>query len=159
LLPIRLSDPAVRRGLDVQGDPLRPQPVRQALGGPDEVLSIGAGPETHQDPLGSGPGLAHGVVLAVALHLDVHAVGRATQRQLPQGDQIAWAEEVPEGLLGELGEVDLPLFHALDELVRREIHEFHFVGLLEDRVGNALCHGDAGDLRHHAVEALDVLDV
>ena len=33
------------------------------------------------------------------------------------------------------------------------------VGVVEDAIGDALSHDDAGDARHHVVQALDVLHV
>ena len=64
-----------------------------------------------------------------------------------------------ERALGLLRHVDLALLQALDQVVGREVDKLDGVGAVEDRVRHGLAHADAGDLRHHVVQALDVLDV
>ena len=95
----------------------------------------------------------------VAAHLGVHALGRVAQGQLPQGQQVALAEEVVPGVAGLIGKVDLPLLQADEQLVRREVHQLDFVGPLQHRVGHVLPHDHAGDLGHHVLQAVQVLDV
>ena len=68
------------------------------------------------------------------------------------------AEIVVERPAGGLGHVDLALVQPLAQLVRREVDQLD-LGLVEHAVGHRLAHADMGDLRHHVVEALDVLDV
>ena len=64
-----------------------------------------------------------------------------------------------ERALGLLRHVDLALLQALNQVVGREVDKLDGVGTVEDRVRYGLAHADAGDLRHHVVQALDVLDV
>ena len=61
--------------------------------------------------------------------------------------------------LGLLGDVDLALLQALDQVVGRQVDQLDGVGPIEDRVRHRLAHAHVGDLRHHVVQALDVLDV
>ena len=60
---------------------------------------------------------------------------------------------------GIVREVDLPGPHPRHEFVRREIHDFDIIRRVEHRIRNGLAHTDPGDLRHHVVQALDVLDI
>ena len=53
----------------------------------------------------------------------------------------------------------MPSLQPLDQIVGREIDHLDVVGAVEDAVGHRLAHADAGDLRDHVVQALDVLDV
>ena len=47
-------------------------------------------------------------------------------------------------MLGLLGDVDLALVEALEELVDREVDEANVVRSFEDGVGHGLAHDDAG---------------
>jgi hypothetical protein len=115
--------------------------------------------DTHQETLGGRPGLGDGVLAPVAAHLRVDALGRAAQRQLAQGDQVAFAEEVVRRALGLLRDIDLALFKALEQVVGRQVDQLDLVGLLDDPVRHGFAHQHAGDLGHHIVQALDMLDV
>ncbi len=97
--------------------------------------------------------------LPVALHLRVDPLGGPAQRQLAQGDQVALAEEAVDRPRRLLGHVDLALAQALEQLLGRQVDQLDLVGVLEERVGHGLAHGDAGDLLDDVVEALEVLDV
>ena len=61
--------------------------------------------------------------------------------------------------LGLLGNVDLSLLEALDQIVRGEIDQLDGVGAVEHGVRHGLAHAHMRDLRDDVVEALDVLDV
>jgi len=66
---------------------------------------------------------------------------------------------VADGALGLRRDVDLALAQALDEVLGRQVDELDLVGALEDLVRQGLAHPDARDLRHHVVEAFEMLDV
>jgi hypothetical protein len=53
------------------------------------------------------------MVVAIALHLRVDPVGGAAQRQLAQGDQVTFAEEVLYRPLGLLRQIDFAFLEAL----------------------------------------------
>ena len=89
----------------------------------------------------------------------VDALGGAPQRELAQRRQVAGREEMLERALGLLGDVDLALLQALDQVVGREIDQLDGVGAVEYRIRHGLAHAHVRDLRDHVVEALDVLDV
>src|SRR5438128_1817966 len=79
--------------------------------------------------------------------------------QLAKRDQVALAEELADRPLRVVGDVDLPLPQTLDQVVGRQIDQLDLVGLFQDRVRDRLVDLDAGDLRYHVVQALQVLDV
>jgi len=60
---------------------------------------------------------------------------------------------------GLLGDVDLALLEALDELLRGEVHQLDLIGPAQELVGDILPHQDPGDLGHHIPEALQVLHI
>ncbi len=57
------------------------------------------------------------------------------------------------------GHVDLALLQALEQFLRRQVHQFDLGGLVDHAVRDRFADDDARDLRHHVVEALQVLDV
>ena len=83
----------------------------------------------------------------------------APQGELAQCRQVGGREEVLERPLGLLRNVDLPLLEPLDQVVGRQIDQLDGVGAIEHRVRDRLAHAHMRDLRHHVVEAFDVLDV
>ncbi len=99
------------------------------------------------------------MVAHVVLHLRVHPLRRLAEGELAERDQVALAEEVVNGLLRLRRDIDLALLEPLEEVVGGQIHQLDLVGALEDGVGHGLSHHHAGDLGHHVVEALHVLDV
>ena len=82
-----------------------------------------------------------------------------TQRKLAQGEQIGPAKELLGRRGGVLGYVDLSGAQTSEELVGRQIDELDFVGFVEHTVGQRLTLPHAGDLRHHIVQALEMLHV
>ena len=98
-------------------------------------------------------------VVAILARLCVDAIGGATQREFAQCDQIAFAEEVRDRVCGLLGHVHLARLQALDQIVRRQVDELHFVRLVEHAVGHRFRDPDVRDLPNDVVEALEVLHV
>jgi hypothetical protein len=52
-----------------------------------------------------------------------------------------------------LRQIDLAFLEALQQLVRRQVDQHHFVGRVEDVVGYGLPDADAGDAADDIVEA------
>ena len=98
-------------------------------------------------------------VVAILARLCVDAIGRAAQREFAQRDQIAFAEEIRDRVRGLLGHVHLARLEALDQIVRRQVDEFHFVRFVEHAVGHRFRDPDVRDLPNDVVEALEVLHV
>ena len=80
-----------------------------------------------------------------------------------QADEVELIDLPPDDLLQRFreGKVYLPgqAQEALDQDVRRYVHQLDLVGTLDDRVRNRLPDLHARDRRHDVVEALDVLNV
>ena len=86
-------------------------------------------------------------------------VGHAPQRELAQGHQVRLAEESLDGGRDFVGNVDLAGREPCNQVVGRQVDQFHLVRLLEDPVGHGLALAHAGDLRDDVVQALEMLDV
>ena len=91
--------------------------------------------------------------------LRVHALGGLAQRQLAQRDEVAFPEEVADGLGRLLGDVDLAFPQPLNQVVRRQIDQFDRVRAVEYRIRHGLAHPHMRDLGDHVVEAFEMLDV
>ncbi len=61
--------------------------------------------------------------------------------------------------MGGLGHVDFSFLKPLQEVVRREVDQFHLVGLFQDIVGKGFPHDDPRNLGHDVVQAFEVLDI
>ena len=151
---------------------LRASPRLDAKCGPGRVQAIGKTlriaherrrarilADAHEQPLARGPRPGNGAGLHLLEQLLVHALRRAPQGELAQGREIGRREVVLERPLGLLGDVDLALLQALDQVVGRQVDELDGIGAVEDGVGHRLAHAHAGDLRHDIVQAFDVLDI
>ena len=146
-------------GLDADRGPGRMQPVRQPPRGAHQARRARVLADADQDALAGGPGPCDRIGLHVGEQLLVDPLGGAPQRQFAQRGQIARREIMLQRALGLFGNVDLAFLQPLDQVVRREIDEFDAVGAVEHRIRHGFAHPHMGDLRHHIVEAFDVLDV
>jgi hypothetical protein len=95
---------------------------------------------------------------AGARQLLVNLVGRPQQRQLAQRGQVADAEIVAQRGVDPLRGVDGAVRHPAAQRLGRHVDEFHLVGAAYHLIGHGLPLGHAGDLPHHVVERLQVLD-
>ncbi|MNB91488.1 hypothetical protein D3C75_385690 [compost metagenome] len=57
------------------------------------------------------------------------------------------------------GDVDLAFVQALAQIVRRQIHQHHFVGGVEKGIGDGFPHLNPGYAADHVIQAFQVLDV
>ena len=158
-VPIGLRQAGARRRLHVRDDPFGPEPGGQTATGAHELSGRRTRADADEDTLGHRPRLGDGVVAHVGLHLRVHALRGAPKGELSQRDQIALAEKAPHGFSRLLGEIDLALLQAMDQLVRRQVDQLDLVGPVEHQVRDGLAHDHARDLGHEVVEALEVLHV
>lgn len=99
------------------------------------------------------------LLIAPGAHLIVYPVGRAAQRQFTQREQVAFAEEIFDGALGAVADVHFALFQPLTQIVRRQIHQHHFIGAVEKGIGYGFAHLNAGDAAYHVIQALQMLHV
>ena len=141
------------------GGPGRLQPLRHAARGANEPQCGWIGTDAHRQAVARGPGVTDALAPHVPAHLGIDPVRGLPQGQLAQGNEIALAEEPFERPARLVGQVHPALPQALQQDVGGDIDQLDFVGPLEHGIGQRLAHGDAGDLRHHIIEALDVLHV
>ncbi len=92
-------------------------------------------------------------------HLLIDPIGGAPQRQLTQGDQVAFAEEVFDCPFGIFTDIDFAFFQSLAQIVRRQIHQHHFISAVEERIGHGFAHPDTGYAAHHIIQAFQMLHV
>ena len=61
--------------------------------------------------------------------------------------------------LGLLGNVDLSILQALDQIFRREIDKFDIVGPVKEQIGNRLTNSNPHNMGNYVVQAFDVLNI
>ena len=115
--------------------------------------------DANQNALARRPRSGDGIGLHVDEQLFVDPLGGAPQRQLAQRRQIARREIMLQRALGLLGDIDLALLQALDQVVGREVDQFDGIGAFEHGIRHGLAHPHMRDLGDHVVEAFDVLDI
>ncbi len=145
--------------LDIERRPRRVQPVGQALGIAHEPCRSRILADADHDALACRPRPLDRPCLHLRAQLLVHALGGAPQSELAQRGQIGRREEMLQRPLGLFRDIDLSFLQALDQVVRRDVDQFHGIGAIEDGVRHRLADAHAGDLRDDVVQALEVLDV
>jgi hypothetical protein len=108
------------------------------------------------------PGRPRGVdafLLHVVFEVLLAHLGDLAQGHLAQRDQVALTEELAECPLGAVGRINVAVLHALPQRVRRHVDQLDLVGRVEDAIGDALAHLDAGDVLDEIGQAFHVLDV
>ena len=108
---------------------------------------------------GRRPGADDGMVAPVDFHLLIDPLGRAAESQFAEGDQIAFREEVLNGMLNLLRNVDLAVFQPLEQIVRRKVDQLDIVRPLDHGIRHRLPYTDASNLRHDIIQAFQVLDI
>ncbi len=147
------------RRLDIHGMPLDAELFGEPGGAAHQFLGAGTGADAGHQRFARGPDRTDGLVVAVDQHLVVDAVRRPAQRQFAQRDEIAFAEEILDRALRLRRHVNLALAQPQQQLVGRQVHDGHFIGMVEDAVRNGFPDLDAGDAGDHVVQAFQVLDV
>ena len=102
-----------------------------------------------------GYALLHTVTADIVFHM----FGRAAQGNFAQRNQIPFTEEVLCCALGLLRQVDLASFESCYQLIGRHVHQDHFVGTFEHRVGNGLVYPDAGDRPYRVIQTFEMLHI
>ena len=123
-------------GLDVECCPGCMQAIGKTLGvthkgGRARILA-----NANKDPIPRGPWPGYRASAHVLEQLLVDAIRRPPQGQLAQGRQIGRREIVLEGALGLLGDVDLALLEALDQVVGRQVNELDGICAVENGIGH-----------------------
>ncbi len=66
-----------------------------------------------------------------ALNLAVDFLGRVTQRQLAQRGKLAFFEKILPRALRLIRQIYFALCQPLDQVDRRQVHQFDFIGFFE----------------------------
>ena len=90
---------------------------------------------------------------------DGQALGHQPERDLPQGREVAGAEEIAEGRVDPIARIDVPVAHALAQRLRRDVDKLDLVCAVEGAVGHRLADDDSRDALDHVLDALHVLNV
>ena len=144
---------------DIERRPRSMQPVGEPLGVAHEPGRARILADAHQDALAGRPRTLDGARLHFREQLLVNPLGGAAQSEFAQRGQVGRGEEMLERALGLLGNVDFALFQPLDQIVGRQVDQFDGIGAIEHGIRHRLAHAHVRDLRHHVIEALDVLDI
>ena len=135
------------------------RPGRDPRGAPDQRVALRAAGERDDDPLPGLPGAPDAVRGPVGLQALVHLVREPQQGQLAQRGQVPGAEVVGQRRVDLLRGVDVPVRHPPPQRLRRHVDQLDLVGGADHGVGDGFPLRHAGDLLHHVVERLEVLDV
>ncbi len=98
---------------------------------------------TDQNTFPGGPDILDPLVLPVDLHLLVHAVGGAPEREFAESDQVALAKKVLDGRGGLFGHVHLAFPQTLEQVVGRQVDELDLVGAIQQKIRHRLPDIDA----------------
>ena len=158
-LALRRGEPLQCGRLDVDGGPLDTELGGEARRAPDEVVASGARPDATQQRCFGFPDALDCLVRAIGLDVVLDAVRGAAQRELAQRHQVALAEEVARRALDLLGKVHLAGLEAGEQIVGGNVDQYHFVGIVEERVRNGFPDRDAGNSADDVVQALEMLDI
>ncbi len=153
--PPRFGQAIQPRGFDIHRVPGAVEPRRQPRRASHQLFAAAVVADAQQDSIARVPHFLAPLGVTPGTHLVVDAVGSAAQCQLAQRNQVALAEKVFDGAFGPFANVNLALFQPLTQVVRRQVHQHHFIGGIEKRVR----HGFAGHAADHVVEAFQMLHV
>jgi hypothetical protein len=95
----------------------------------------------------------------IGAHLGIYQAGGVLESQLSQGDEVAYLEEVLDGPLCLVAEIDPALFKALQQVLGRKIDQLYVIRLFHKGVGDCLAHSHARDPGYDIVYAFAVLDI
>ena len=128
-------------------------------GPPDQRVALGAAGERDDHPLPRLPGGLDAVRGPVGLQALVDLVGQPQQGQLTQRGQVPGAEVVGQRRVDLLRRIDVPVRHPAPQRLRGHVDQLDLVSGAHHGIRDRLPLRDAGDLLHHVVEGLEVLDV
>src|SRR5262249_31048373 len=107
-VPLSLGLTEMPGDLNVNCDPFGMQARSHLTRRPDQAWAPRLRVNAHHNGFRGRPSSHHRVVAPVDFHLLVDPLGRAAQCELSKGDQIAFGEEMLNGTLNLLRDIDLP---------------------------------------------------
>ena len=148
-----------RRGFDIDHDPLGVERRRHALAGAHQPLGVLVRTNRDQQALSGSPDIADRMAFAILPHRGVNAVRSGAQCQFTERDQISFPKKILNRVACLFRHVYFAGSQPIEKLIRRRVHQLHFVSGLEHDVRHCLLHAHAGDRGDNVVQALDVLHV
>ena len=135
------------------------QSVRQSFGVAHEAGRAWIFAYADKNTLTGSPWTCNRPRLHLVEQLLVDAVRGSAQRKFAQGRQVCRGKEMLQRALGLFGNVYLAFLQALDQVFRRQVHQFDLISAVEHRIRHGFAHAHMRDLRDDVVEAFDMLDV
>src|SRR5262249_5520464 len=137
-LAIPLAHAERGRRLDEERDPLRTKAGGHAPRRAHESGRRRARAHAHENALRHRPRVLAPFGATLQPHLLVDASGRLPKGELAERRERPLLEKALHRLPRLLGDVDLAVGEAIEELVGRQVDEANLVGLLDDAVGDRL---------------------
>ena len=156
---LRVGEALQRGRLDVDSRPLGVERVGDPLAGAHELLRLRVGTDGDQQPVAGQVGARGRSRQALRACRRIDPVGRPAQREFAQRHQVRLAEKAFDRRADLVGDVDLALLQALQQIIRGQVDQLDLVGLVEHVVRDRLALADARNLRDQVIEAFEVLDV
>ena len=122
----------------VDDRPLRIESVRQPLARAHQLLGLQVRPDRDQQAVAREPGPGAVIGRERSPRRRVDAIGRAAERNLAQRQQVALAEEAFGGDSGLLRVIDLAGLEPRKQIIRWQVDQLDFVGLVEYAIGDGL---------------------
>jgi hypothetical protein len=130
-----------------------------ACGARDEVLTGRTAGNADGDAFAHAPVFADLLRVHVRFKAAIHLFGDLAQGEFAEGDEIAAAKEILEGLLDFLLAVNVTAAHAIDKRFGSEVHH-HGLGSAErNPIGDGFADSDARDGADRGSDTFNVLDV
>ena len=149
---------ALRR-LDIHRMPAHGQLIGETRRRSHHGLGPGARTDADQQGIAGMPDGGDGLVATILTHLAIDPIGGAPQRELAQGQQVAFAKKMTGSTLRLPWQVDLALAQALQQLVGWQIHQHDLISAVEGAIRHGFANAHPSDASHHLIQAFDVLDV
>ena len=146
-------------GAHVDTDQLGVGPGGDTGGPADQVLTARRTGDGDDDAFPGLPGLLDPVGLPVVPHRLVDPVSRPQQGELAESRKVPDPEVVGQCRVDLLGGIDVAVSHPAPQGLGGHVDQLDLIGRPHHLVGHGLLLLDAGDLLHHVVDALEVLDV
>ena len=86
----------------------------------------------------------------------VDPVSTSAQSDFPQRSQILYTEKVDQSSLCLVVPIYFACIEPVDQILRLDVHQFHLMSVVKNRIGNPLLYRNTSNGRDHIVEALNM---
>jgi hypothetical protein len=160
----KLPEVAFRRfhlvgGLDIDSEPFSAKSGGHAFRCADQPDRTRVGANTDEQPFTCRPDLLNTLHFPIALHLLIDPLCSAAEGQFTKREKVPLSEEKFPRPGRKLRDIDLTFPEPLQQVVRREIDKFYFVGPVEQKIRYGLPHRNSRYLCNHIIQAFEMLDI